>query len=135
MIPSLDPVTIFLLYSKVFSNLLITASRFRQVLHTDPHQPSLSLLKSICYPQIHKFSTKATTWGCEHEKDGLLTYKTNQLPSHEALEISSCGFYISLDHSFLGASPDALVQCDCCGLGVVEVKCHCVLRSLPCKKL
>ena len=42
----------------------ITASRFRQVLHTDPHQPSLSLLKSICYPEIHRFSTQATTWGC-----------------------------------------------------------------------
>ena len=26
----------------------ITASRFREVLHTDCHQPSLSLLKSIC---------------------------------------------------------------------------------------
>ena len=28
----------------------IRASRFRQVLHTDPCQPMLSLLKSVCYP-------------------------------------------------------------------------------------
>ena len=25
--------------------------------------------------------------------------------------------------SFLGASPDALIQCMCCGQGVVEIKC------------
>ena len=48
-----------------------TASRFRQILHIDPHQPSISLPKSICYPETHRFSTKATIWGCEHEKDAL----------------------------------------------------------------
>ena len=41
----------------------ITASRFRQVLHTDPNKPSLSLLKAICYPETYKFSTQATSWG------------------------------------------------------------------------
>lgn len=35
----------------------ITASRVKQVISTDPHQPSLSLLNSLCYPDIHKFST------------------------------------------------------------------------------
>ena len=101
----------------------ITASRFRQVLHTDPHQPSLSLLKSICYPNIYKFSTKATTWGCEHEKDALQAYKAQTLASHEELTVTSTGFFVSTKHQFLGASPDTIVQCSCCGLGVVEVKC------------
>ena len=49
----------------------ITASRFREVFHTDCHQPSLSLLKSIFYPEIHQFSTKATTWGCVNMKKTL----------------------------------------------------------------
>ena len=31
-----------------------------QVLFTDLHQPSLSLLKSICYPETYQFSNKAT---------------------------------------------------------------------------
>ena len=34
----------------------ITASWLKQVLHTDPHQPSLSLLKSVCYPAIHRLA-------------------------------------------------------------------------------
>ena len=32
----------------------ITASKLRQVLHTDYSQPSLSLVSSICYPDKHK---------------------------------------------------------------------------------
>ena len=43
--------------------------------------------------------------------------------SHEDLNVNSCGFYVSADHPFLGASPDALTECECCGRGVVEVKC------------
>ena len=42
---------------------------------------------------------------------------------HNGLNVTSCGFFICVEHPFLGASPDALVECNCCGLGVVEVKC------------
>ena len=35
----------------------IAASRFRETLHTDCSQPSLSLIKSICYPAEHQFTT------------------------------------------------------------------------------
>ena len=101
----------------------ITASRFKQVLHTDPHQPSMSLLNSVCYPEIYKFSTQATSWGCEHEKDALLAYKAQISPLHTDCKVSSCGFFVSTEYPFLGASPDALVQCMCCGEGAVEIKC------------
>ena len=26
-------------------------------------------------------------------------------------------------HPFLGATPDGVISCDCCGNGVVEIKC------------
>ena len=45
----------------------ITASWCRQVLHTDPHKPSLSLISNICYPDVHSFSNEATQWGSEQE--------------------------------------------------------------------
>ena len=101
----------------------ITASQLKQVLHTDPHQPSLSLLKSVCYPEIRRFSTKATSWGCTHEKDALEAYKKKMTGSHEGLKISNCGFFVSVEHPFLGASPDALIHCTCCGQGTIEIKC------------
>ena len=101
----------------------ITASRFRQVLHTDPDKPSKSLLKSICYPEINRFTTEATVWGCEHEKDAPQAYHTKLTESHEGVVVCRCGFYISLEHPFVGAPPDALVDCKCCGKGVAEIKC------------
>ena len=45
------------------------------------------------------------------------------LISHDELIVTSTGFFISIEHQFLGASPDAIIKCSCCGLGVVEVKC------------
>ena len=101
----------------------ITASRFRQVIHTDPHKPSLSLLSSICYPDVQGFSNEATKWGCEHEMEALQSYKAKNAQAHHGLIVSQCGFYVSVEHPFLGASPDAFVDCECCGQGLVEIKC------------
>jgi hypothetical protein len=36
-----------------------------------------------------------------------------------------------MENPFLGASPDALVRCHCCGEGVVEVKCPYCARNTP----
>ena len=35
--------------------------------------------------------------------------------------MSSCGLVLS--YPFLGASPDGLVLCECCGTGALELKC------------
>ena len=107
----------------------ITASWLKQVICTDPHQPSLSLLKSVCYPDIHRFSNKATAWGCEHEKEALQLYQTKVSALHEGLKISNCGFFVSAEHPYLGASPDALMQCTCCGQGTIEIKCPWCARE------
>ena len=39
----------------------ITASKMKSVCHTDPDQPSQSLIKQICYPESAMFCSKATT--------------------------------------------------------------------------
>lgn len=38
----------------------ITASRLKAACHTDPAKPSRSLIKTICYPEAHKFTSTAT---------------------------------------------------------------------------
>lgn len=40
----------------------ITASRLKAACHTDPAKPSKSLIKTICYPEAHKFSSAATKY-------------------------------------------------------------------------
>ena len=38
----------------------ITASKLRAACHTSLSKPSKSLIKGICYPEVHRFSTAAT---------------------------------------------------------------------------
>ena len=83
----------------------------------DSYQPSLSLLKSVCYPDIHRFSNEATAWGCEYEK---VAFQAKVSALHEVLKIYNCGFFVSARHPYLGASPDALMQCTCCAQGTIE---------------
>ena len=44
--------------------------------------------------------------------------------------LKSSDFVISSDYPFLGASPDGLVSCDCCGEGLVEIKCPFRYRNM-----
>ena len=91
--------------------------------HTNVNMPSVSLIRSICYPEAHGFQVASTRWGCEHEKMALDKYQDMQQLNHVNFNMSSCGFFISTQFPFIGASPDSLVSCDCCGDGCVEVKC------------
>ena len=47
--------------------------------------------------------------------------------SHDSFKMEKSGFVISSDYPYIGASPDSMVECSCCGKGTVEVKCpYCV---------
>ncbi len=56
----------------------VTASRFKSAVCTNVAQPSQSLIKTICYPDRHKFTSLATTWGCEHEKTARDAYMSRK---------------------------------------------------------
>ena len=48
-------------------------------------------------------------------------------PKHVNLRVSLCGLFINPQFPILGASPDGIVECECCGVGVLEIKCpYCV---------
>ena len=101
----------------------IGASRCKAASHTDPSLPSQSLIKTICYPNLDKFTSKATLHGCKHEYDAIRAYETVMRESHKNFKISKCGLLINKEFPFLHATCDFLCSCDCCGLGCGEVKC------------
>lgn len=41
---------------------------------------------------------------------------------HKYVKVKTCGLYVCSTAMFLGASPDAVVCCSCCGSGVLEIK-------------
>ncbi len=71
--------------------------------HTKLTSPSKSQILAICNPSDVRFSNKATEWGCKHEKTAREVY-----------------FHPQFSH--LGATPDGIISCQCCG-GVLEIKC------------
>ena len=58
-------------------------------------QPSQSLMNAVCYPDSLSFKSEATTYG----------------------------LVVDPLYPFNGASPDSVINCKCCGFGVLETKC------------
>ncbi|CAN8002810.1 unnamed protein product [Ixodes hexagonus] len=115
----------------------ITASNAKTVCRTSISQPSQSLLKRICYPMEVQFWSPAVAWGRANETKAKQAYEAKAKQAYEAKAIrlhkdflcKRSGLHISSKHPFLGASPDGLVDCSCCGPGVLEVKCPYTFRN------
>ena len=101
----------------------ITASQMKAVCHTDPGNPAQSLIKAICYPEAISFTTAATKWGCKHEKQAREMYLIVNKLKHHDLSVTDSGLVINPQWPFIGASPDGVINCTCCGKGVIEIKC------------
>ena len=93
----------------------IGTSQCFSAFHTNLAQPSQSLIETICYPGLYKVNTKATRYGQKQESDAIKAYETSMRACHVNLEVKKCGSFINKEHSFLHATPDFLVSCDCCG--------------------
>ena len=49
--------------------------------------------------------------------------------SHIGFKCSPAGLVISPQYPYLGASPDSFTPCECCGDGVIEIKCPFSVRD------
>ena len=76
----------------------ITASVMKHVCVTDPGNPSQSLIRQICYPEIHNFSSKATKWGCEHEMSARSAYADIMKNVHSGFVCKESGLTISITY-------------------------------------
>lgn len=107
----------------VFRAGRVTASNAKAVCATSVVSPSESLTQRLCYPDNHRFTTKATAWGIEKEEGARKMYIDAQSSRHVNFQCRKSGLHLSPTHPWLGASPDGVVRCECCGEGVLEVKC------------
>ena len=65
----------------------IGASLSGAVCHTNPAQPSQSLIKSIYYPHLFKINTKAVSYGCKHEDDAIKAYEEITAMTHSDFKV------------------------------------------------
>ena len=71
-------------------------------------------------------------WGCSHEKRAVEDYEQAALKHHQGFTVEEAGLFVHPDMPFIGASPDRVINCECCSKGVLEVKCpFCTKDGLP----
>ena len=67
-------------------------------------------------------------WGKQMESQALKRYKKLQSTVHHKLTGTNTGLWISTSYPYLAASPDGLIDYECCEPGVIEIKCPYTLR-------
>jgi len=92
-------------------------------LRTNHIQPSVSLIKVICYPKQRKFTSHACQYGCKHEDIARTAYIEKIQSHHENFIVIQCGLILDPEFPFMGVTPDGLVYCKCCEDRVLEIKC------------
>ena len=60
-------------------------------------------------------------WGRLNEGKAVRMYHERESRNHSSLSTKRTGLWVSTDFPLIAASPDSLVDCECCGSGVVEV--------------
>uniref|UniRef100_A0A3Q3ANK9 YqaJ viral recombinase domain-containing protein n=1 Tax=Kryptolebias marmoratus TaxID=37003 RepID=A0A3Q3ANK9_KRYMA len=105
----------------------ITSSTMHAVFATSLERPALTVVKQVWNPG-NTVSTVQTKWGVNHEGDAQKAYIKIRA-RHKNQKVKSCGFIINTDFPELGASPDGLTTCDCCGNGCLEIKCPYKYRT------
>ena len=67
--------------------------------------------------------------GVSHEKNAIDAYYKIAATAHKELIITQCGLFIDITRPYIGASPDAIINCKRCGFGVLKVKCPFSFKS------
>ena len=110
----------------------ITASNFGAVCHTSITQPSRSLVDKIAQ-RCSVPKVPALIWGLENESKAMKEYALLAKQHHRDFELKNTGLHINIKFPHLGATPDGLISCSCCGQGVLEIKCPFSIRNAsPC---
>lgn len=51
---------------------------------------------------------------------------------HKDVKYRECGLFIYESKQYIGASPDLMLECSCCGKGVMEIKCpYSIVNEIP----
>ncbi|XP_065914471.1 uncharacterized protein [Dysidea avara] len=101
----------------------ITASLFHDVFtFKEKNSPDSLIKRLLCNVDItHILAIK---WGVEKEDTARREYIAKMSSLHQGFRCTLTGLVVNPQYPFLGASPDALVECSCCGgQGIVEIKC------------
>lgn len=68
-------------------------------------------------------TTRAMKHGKAQEPHAKLCYEKLQRKKHKSFTVQESGLLVMQEFQFIGASPDLVVECQCHGKGLCEIKC------------
>lgn len=88
-------------------------------------QTYTATVKAVCYPNSSCGTDHCTAigWGQQNEENGRTQYRLHIEKQHCNFEKRQCGFIVNSHFPVVGALPDWIVQCTCCGRGCLEIRC------------
>lgn len=69
---------------------IITASNFKRACRTSIENPSITLVKQICYPEDTKFYSHNTQYGCDHEEEAYNKLNEQMIKLHSTKKWLDC---------------------------------------------
>ena len=101
----------------------ITASKFAAISKASLNPPPASLVKEVMGENKNLKGVPALDWGTKNEATAREEYLKGAKEMHVSFKYRSTGLHVSVQYPHLGATPDGLVECECCGPGLIEIKC------------
>lgn len=108
----------------------ITASLFGRIFAFRSSSNPTCLIKAVLGIS-DPLPMQCLQYGIDNEPVARVLY-TNQMETngHPTLQVTETGLIVHPAFPHLGASPDGLVSCQCCGKGLVEIKCCASRKNL-----
>ncbi|KAJ8011118.1 hypothetical protein DPEC_G00054870 [Dallia pectoralis] len=102
----------------------ITSTAFHRVCTASEDTDNMNLVKrTMHYGDSDLHRVPAVLWGINMEDTARKHYTEEMSKIHDNFCVQLSGLVVRDDQPHLGASPDGLVNCTCCGRGTLEVKC------------
>ncbi|KAK6191028.1 hypothetical protein SNE40_002778 [Patella caerulea] len=101
----------------------LTASNFGTICKRKVNTPPECFVKTLMKYDVEDYDGPSVCWGRSHERAARRTYESYQKKKHENFACNESGLCVNEHYPHLGASPDGLVSCKCCGEGLLEIKC------------
>ena len=101
----------------------ITSTTFYRACTVVSESATRNLVKSIMHYNERELNCNAIRYGRENEDTARQQYIQLMEKKHQNFEAKQCGLFVQKDRQHLGASPDGVTSCSCCGRGVLEIKC------------
>ena len=113
----------------------ITASQFGRVAKCKLSAYPTSLVEYIMQYKCPDPSIPAIRWGRVNEERAFQKYEEFMQENHVNFTVRHSGLCLHADYPFLGASPDGVTNCQCCGEGLLEIKCTFKYRHVDPKSI